>query len=284
MCPNAVWRNLFLVSVLSTVVPVTALAEQNDSAAKDQEAPEASSNWQASIGVKLHPNRASGITGILVPTVAGIVDTSDAVRSSTELTPFLFGSIRYKNFFISASHFLDTNYNLKLQQSGVLVDINRNETDANIGYYVLPSLSLSVGYKEVKFGGGLGDAKYAGPVIGISGYGSMGSGFGLYGSFAYGALTLSAAVDVSNEAKKYAYLNSEVGLAYSFDFRDRGGFLSAITLTLGYRYQNIESKNSVPSQLVVDSGGGVLIPLGPPASVRINNTSQGPVLGLIVTF
>ena len=128
------------------------------------------------------------------------MNTADAINSGTELTPILLGSIRYKNFFVSASHFLDTNYNIKTQLTGASVDVGRNETDLNIGYYVLPSLSLSLGYKEVKFDGGLGDAKYAGPVIGISGYGSMGSGFGLYGSFAYGDFTLTSSGAVPSEA------------------------------------------------------------------------------------
>ena len=285
MYQNSFWCKLLFLTSLSVASPLTNAAEQNDVSAKDQEAPEVSSNWQTSIGIKIHPNRIEGTLGFLVPTASGLVQTTDASRSGTELTPILFGSVRYKNFFISASHFLDTDYNLKLQQAGVAVDINRSETDVNIGYYVLPSLSLSLGYKELKFGGGLGDGKYSGPVLGVSAFGSMGSGFGLYGSFAYGAVTVKfSGADVPDNAKKYSYLNYEAGLAYSFDFRERGGFLNAVTLTLGYRYQSLDSKNALTSQLVVDSGGGVLVPLGPPSSVHTNNTSRGPVLGVIVSF
>lgn len=283
MYQNFIWRKWVFLATLSMVIPVAALAEQNDIADKDQAAPEASSNWQTSIGIKLHPNRVSGTAGFAVPTVAGTVFTTDALSSGTELTPILFGSVRYKNFFISGSHFLDTDYKISLQQSG-RGGINRKETDINLGYYVLPSLSLSIGYKELKFGGELGGFKYSGPVVGISGFGSMGSGFGIYGGLAYGALTISAQGEIPDDAKKYTYLNYEGGLAYTFDFRERRGFLDAITLTLGYRYQNFESKNAVSSQLVVDSGGGVLIPLGPPSRVHISNTSQGPVFGMIVSF
>jgi hypothetical protein len=283
MYQNADWGKLFLLSALSMTVSIPGLAQEKDNVANNQEVPDAASNWQTSIGIKLHPNKVSGVAGFGVPTGAGLVGTADAINSGTELTPILLGSIRYKNFFVSASHFFDTNYSVKTQLTGLSVDLSRNESDVNVGYYVLPSLSVSVGYKELKFGGGLGDAKYAGPVVGVSGYGSIGSGFGLYGSFAYGDMTFTSTADVPNEAKKHTYLNSEAGLAYSFDFRERAGFLSAITLTLGYRYQNIESKDSVQSQLVVPVAG-IPTPLGPPTFVRWSNTSQGPVLGLIVSF
>ena len=271
-------------AAISVSIPGTGHAEKNDDAAKDQETSEATSDWHASIGIKLHPNRITGTTGFPVVTTAGVVFASDSIRTGTELTPILLGSVRYKNFYVSASHFLDTDYDAKLQQSGVTVGINnRNESDLNIGYYVLPSLSLSIGYKETKYGSDLGAAKYSGPIVGISGFGVLGSGFGLYGSFAYGAVKLDAS-GAPEGGKRFSYVNYEGGLAYSFDFRERGGFLNALTLTLGYRYQNIESKNAWPSQLVVDSGGGVLVPLGPPSSVHVSNTSQGPVLGLIISF
>ncbi len=284
MLKNLRWSKVVFWAAVSAAIPGIGHAEKNDGAAKDPEASEPTSNWHASIGIKLHPNKITGTTGFPLLTTAGEVFASDSVRSGTELTPILLGSLRYKNFFLSASHFLDTDYEAKLEQSGVTVGVNnRNETDISIGYYVLPSLSLGVGYKEVKFGSDLGGAKYSGPFVGVSGFGSLGSGFGLYGSFAYGTMNLDA-LSVPEGGKKFSYLNYEGGLAYSFDFRERGGFLNALTITLGYRYQNIESKNAGPSQLVVDSGGGVLVPLGPPSSVHVSNTSQGPTLGLIFSF
>lgn len=284
MLNNICWGKAVFWAAVSVSIPDIGYAEQNDASAKDSEASEPSSNWHASIGIKLHPNRITGTTGFPLLTTAGAVFASDSVRTGTELTPILLGSVRYRNFFVSASHFLDTDYDAKLQQSSVTVSVNdRNETDINIGYYVLPSLSLSIGYKEMKYGSDLGAAKYSGPFVGVSGFGSLGSGFGLYGSFAYGAVKIDASA-VPDGAKNFSYINYEGGLAYSFDFRERGGFLNALTITLGYRYQNIESKNAWPSQLVVDSGGGVLIPLGPPSSVHVSNTSQGPVLGLIISF
>lgn len=282
MCQNVKWGISVLFAAVIYGVSGHAIAQQSD-VEKAQDASEVASNWQTSIGIKLHPNKLSGITGFSIPSPAGVLNTADATNSGTELTPILFGSIRYKNFFISGSHFFNTNYDIKTQLTNAAIDISRNETDVNVGYYVLPSLSLSLGYKELKATGGLGDAKYAGPVVGISGYGSMGSGFGLYGGFAYGDITLTSSQDIPSEAKKHKYLNLEAGLAYSFDFRERGGFLNAVTLTLGFRYQNNESKNTIPSQLVV-LNGGLPTPLGPPTPVRWSNTSQGPVLGLIVSF
>jgi hypothetical protein len=283
MIQNSIWDYSALLLAFSMAMPVTAIAQQNGDTPKDNNEIETTSNWSTSIGIKLHPNKLSGIAAFNVQTPTGTVTAADSINSGTELAPILLGSIRYKNFFVSASHFLDTDYDVKTQLTGAAVNLSRNESDVNIGYYVLPSLSLSVGYKEIKVDGGLGDAKYAGPVVGISGYGSIGSGFGLYGSFAYGAFTITSSASVPSEGKDHSYLNSEVGLSYSFDFRESAHFLNSITLTLGYRYQDLESKNGVPVQLVT-LVGGVPTAIGPPTPVRLNNTSQGPVVALIVSF
>ena len=165
MLKNVCWRKVVFWAAVSISIPAVGYAEQNDASAKEPETSEPSSNWHASIGIKLHPNRITGTTGFPLPTTAGEVFASDSIRSGTELTPILLGSLRYKNLFVSASHFLDTDYDAIFQQSNQRVTVNnRNETDVNIGYYVLPSLSLSVGYKVLKYGSDLGARNIAGPL------------------------------------------------------------------------------------------------------------------------
>ena len=237
---------------------------------------------QLSIGLKLHPNRTTAISGSAINTTSGPALVADRFRSGTELTYIPIFSARYKNLFVSASHLAATSYSTLSDVIPGDVNFDRNETDVNVGYYVLPGLALSVGYKEVKVGGlQQGNVKFSGPTVGVSGYGSMGKGFGLYGNFAYGKLDLSPTEPLP-DAKRNTYTAVEVGIAYSFDLGESARFIKSVSVTLGYRQQHIEGDKSVTLAKVADLAAGPVV-VGT-TNTRFENTSRGPVLGLVVSF
>jgi hypothetical protein len=64
-------------------------------------------------------------------------------------------SVRYGNFLGSVSYFANTTYNLTGAydpESGSALPISalRRELDGNIGYYVLPSVAVTIGYKRIE--------------------------------------------------------------------------------------------------------------------------------------
>ena len=177
--------------------------------------------------------------------------------SGRELAPILVGSIRYKEFGLSASHFVKTSFLLTdtIQTSTV----DRKESDIHASYFFLPGLSAGIGYKRVDLNDKLGtNPKIDGPIVSVSGAAALGSGFGLYGTLALGKLKADSSFNTSN----VAYTLSDVGLVYSFD-----GMMKGLSLTLGYRFQELKVKGSP-----IFNGQ------------EFRDTTTGPALGLIGRF
>ncbi len=265
-----------LLGTLILTLSQSGLAQQGDEVVQKTSK---LGDLQFSFGLKLHTNKVTATALLPVDTTSGSVDILDNFRSSTENTLIPAFSLRYGNFFASASHFLETDYEFQAAAAGVRLKLNRRETDVNLGYYVLPGLGISVGYKQLKVNT-LQDLKYEGPSIGLSGYGSIGGGWGLYGNIAYGKLQLKPSF-VEND-KKNTYVTQELGIAYSFDFRDTARLVKSLTLTLGYRNQTIESEKPVSvAQVSVVNGAPTVVGT---SSAHLENVSRGPVLGLVISF
>jgi hypothetical protein len=155
-------------------------------------------SFTASAGVKLWENTWE--SRIVVPTVFNqpsrqVVET---VNSSSELAVIPQASLRYGNWLASVSTLTPTNYTQTASYGAPLV-ASRYEIDGNFGYYVLPSLALTAGYKELeqKFDGTF---KWRGPTLGMSGTASLGRGFSLYGDMKVHLRFADGAGDTSRNA------------------------------------------------------------------------------------
>ena len=105
---------------------------------------------------------------IILPNSRGFV--ASRTSSDTEATLIPVASLRYKNLFITASHYLDTNFDFPenttvatiqdpmVEDSFVVTDILRTsklsagrlEWDASLGYFLHPYVAVTAGYKFIE--------------------------------------------------------------------------------------------------------------------------------------
>jgi hypothetical protein len=173
--------------------------------------------------------------------------------SKFTLIPVL--AVKYGNVFVSGSYYMKSNftfnkfsYRATYSTVGTIVETlessaDRTEWDGNIGYYIHPSVAVSLGYKNITqdytstySSPGItysqptskSTTEIKGPTIGITGNAPISGGFGLYGNLAYGWLKAKY-TGVSRE-DTVSYLLSDTG----FNYR-AGSFL----INLGYRLQSM---------------------------------------------
>ncbi|MBI3584060.1 MAG: hypothetical protein HY096_08960 [Nitrospinae bacterium] len=175
--------------------------------------------------------------------------------SKFTLIPVL--AVKYGNVFISGSYYMKSDfsfnkfsYRATYSTVGTITETlassaDRTEWDANIGYYIHPSVALSLGYKNITqdytstlsspgitYGQATSKSttEIKGPAIGITGNVPISGGFGLYGNLAYGWLK-SKYTGVSREDSS-TYTLSDTG----FNYRAES---IPLMINLGYRYQSI---------------------------------------------
>jgi hypothetical protein len=163
-------------------------------------------------------------------------------------------SVRYGDFVGSLSVFPSTQFSFAGGESGT-----RKEYEANIGYTVIPGLTLTLGYKKLSQSGSAGEYRPAGLVAGLSGNAPLGGAFSLYGTLGVGRLKTPAGDKIDFKAD---YRLTEVGLAYTLD---AGQLVRRWTFTAGYRTQVMNSKKAFGTQDGRD-------------------TTQGLTVGAIATF
>lgn len=146
-------------------------------------------------------------------------------------------SLRYRDFLASISGYRPTDYEFVGGGSN-----SRKELDVNLGYFVLPGVAVSLGYKKVGQKGDSDNYELAGLVAGLSATAALGNSFSLYGSLGLGRMKDTAASTVKFDAD---YRLTEVGLAYSLA-TDR--LAKALTFTVGYRTQVLSSKEALGAQ------------------------------------
>lgn len=217
-------RQGFIVAALAALPMANAAAAEGD--------------FSATIGLKAWVNnwnswnqtRSGELANFLDP----IVQNIESSNTDGWIPSF---SMRYQNFLVGGSYFAKRGYDFG---SHGFVDVKREEFDLSAGYYVLPTLAIIAGYKEVDqwFGDKF---KYSGPIIGFSASAPLTGGFSLYGTAAFGPM--DAELPTASGIKKVdaSYRLGEVGVAYVFDTGGSAGMKSVIG-TLGYRSQAIVTK------------------------------------------
>jgi hypothetical protein len=232
-----------LLATALSYIPVVGAQEQTS------EEPFKTADWRKdftiSIGTKLWfnewttwntPTNAAGET---------VITSSDS--DDYEFIPIPAISVKYQELIVSASYFVDTNYNFPTRASA-----DRKEWDVTVGYYIFPPyLALTVGFKDIEqripivsddFGFDI-----AGPIVGFAGAVPMKWGFSLYGSFAYGFLESESDFFEMNtpgdDDRDSAYWLVETGIAYTHKLQNLpvNLLLSSATVYAGYRHQQVET-------------------------------------------
>jgi hypothetical protein len=115
--------------------------------------------------------------------------------------------------------------------------------DVNGGYFVLPGLALTLGYKEIQQDYGAGALKWTGPTAGVAASAPLGSNWAMYGTYGFGFLKLKTPADAAdidgNTSFNATYSVGEVGLAYAFSV---GTILKSMRVTVGYRAQILSTR------------------------------------------
>lgn len=216
--------------------------------------------WSGSIGLRMWNNvwNANNFA------TSGNVQVATHLTSSPQTMPIATASLRYGDFGISGSLGSNTPYSLN---DGLLGNVtqNRTEKDVNFSYYLLPSLSASIGYKSVKYVNSGGSSESKGPTIALSASAPLGKGFGIYGTGGVGAHVLSTDGWLPTTLQS-DYKLGEVGLSYSTSIS--ASSLKGITVTAGYRYQKITVRDFPLINNVRD----------------IDDITSGLNLGLIASF
>lgn len=138
----------------------------------------------------------------------------------SEIKPIVQVGARNGRFLVGAN--FSPSVRVKIKDDFTLKE---TEYDISAGYYILPRLALSAGYKGWHYPGGANDG---GPFAGVSGSVPMKQRTSLYGSVAYGKMN-------ADGGGHFNYLLLEPGIAFAFS--PEAERLDALALTVGYRAQ-----------------------------------------------
>ncbi len=224
-------------------------------------ADETQNNFSAFIGLRLWRNEWT------FPGLAGNGRQFPLYHSAdAELTFIPVLSARYKNFFVSGSYFPKTNYSFNGQEVFYLkegkytpsinaVEGERTEWDINAGYYVLPSLTVTLGYKYIERDftiirdgerfENIATQNTSGPILGMSAGTPLSGKFGVYGSFAFGRLMTDWENRLEYDTNYYL---GELGLSYFSKLNSIPMFDLAYA-HIGYRFQAL-----IENYTALDSG------------------------------
>ena len=161
--------------------------------------------------------------------------TQSPAEDKLVLLPVL--SMRWRDFTGSVSLYPSNEHDFVNGARGT-----RKEFDLNVGYFVIPTVALTLGYKKIEQADGPTTYALSGPVIGVSGTAPLASDLALYGSFGMGRLKSTSSSTVKFDAD---YRLSELGVAYTLPMAT---FVKAITFTAGYRTQVLTSKEALGNQ------------------------------------
>lgn len=262
-------KNASLAMLLATVSVTSQSACAND-------------DLTVNVGLRLWNNNWTS-WDVYPPFGSGAIPgASENFTSSSETALIPTISVRYKDFLVSGSHFVDRGFDFD-GVSGNKFSSDRQETDFLIGYYVLPSLALTLGYKDVKQDfGGTAQFKYSGPMLGVAASAPLTQGFSLYGSFGYGFMDAKlpvgmAALEANGKtALDVNYMLGEVGVAYSIDVSSLLPGAKGMAITLGYRNQVLNTKDF--SVRVSDVNPALQ------RNTDLRDTTEGLALGVSVSF
>jgi hypothetical protein len=257
-------KGLWLVAaaVLSGSFQVPALAAED-----------AGEGFSVTVGTKVWVNEWSswytstiGGQGVVVP-----------IDSSTKVSLIPVVNLRFRDFYASFSTLLHTSYTLSGQALNS-IDASRKEFDANLGYYVLPGLGVSLGYKSLSQTFGGANYRWTGPTIGATLTAPIQGGFAGYSALGIGYFRMnlpSADLNAPVNGGLNAYYGvGELGLAYA----TAGISTIAVTstaFTLGYRFQSVSTKDYKVRPATATSAI---------ESTDVRDVTQGPALGVLLRF
>ncbi|MEK6743371.1 MAG: hypothetical protein AABZ15_07175 [Nitrospirota bacterium] len=204
------------------------------------------------------------------------------MTSQSVAAPIFSASLKVSNFLIAGSFMKTPDYTFP-DNEDVLVtgptpttvpppglvfytfktSASRKENDINLGYYISPSMAVTIGIKNVKqtyndlnADGSIFSTswtKYSGPIVGITGGGRLGeSDFAFYGNLSYGIL--KGEFEGDPETFNANYSSTELGIAYRP--------ISFLSFLAGYKYQTIDSKLTDPAfknQVALDVTKGFIL-------------------------
>jgi len=249
-------------AVLSGLFQVPALAAEDTG-----------EGFSVTVGTKVWVNEWSSWS---TPTIGGQAAVVP-IDSSTKVSLIPVVSLRFRDFYASFSTLLNTSYTLSGQAQNS-IDASRKEFDANLGYYVLPGLGVSLGYKSLSqvFGGA--SYRWTGPTVGATLTAPIQGGFAGYGALGVGFFKMSLpAADLNSSVNgdlNANYAIGEIGLAYGA----AGIATIAVTstaFTLGYRFQAVRTKDYKVRAATGTSVNG---------STDLSDVTQGPALGFLLRF
>jgi hypothetical protein len=260
MNSKGLWR--VAAAVLPGLFQVPALAAEG-----------AGEGFSVTVGAKVWVNEWSSWA---TPTIGGQGEVVP-VDSSTKVSVIPVVNLRFRDFYASFSTLLNTSYTLSGQALNS-IDASRKEFDANLGYYVLPGLGVSLGYKSLSqvFGGA--SYRWTGPTIGATLTAPIQGGFAGYGALGVGFFKMSLpAADVNSSVNgdlNANYAIGEIGLAYG-----AAGIptiaVTSTAFTLGYRFQAVRTKEYKVRAATGTSVNG---------STDLSDVTQGPALGFLLRF
>lgn len=204
--------------------------------------------------------------------------------SSSRISPIPFIGVRYGNFIGSISYMLNTDYDSNGLLNG---DVRRDELDVNAGYYFLPQLAVSVGYKRSTIdklspyvGGGATNEVV---LLGLSGSVPLEGTerLSLYGNAAFGIGRgrTDFKTPLTEDDARLVYRIGEIGLAYRLFSRPEAR-VKSMSVSLGYRaqlatYRNVAFGTYSPPDATMPTTTD---------RRRLQATTDGFVLGLVGVF
>jgi hypothetical protein len=219
-------------------------------------------------------------TGVALGTLRYQVVQSVHSNLKTSATPF--ASVRQGRWMASLSHMQETSYTLQDASTpgGFGVSATRQETDASAGYYVLPTVALTLGFKRLNQDFGADRYQWSGPLLGSSASAPVAPGWSLYGTVGLGRLQArfpESQRDAAGHSRFGAsYRLGEFGVAHGIPMD--GGFLRAVAFTLGYRTQTVVTSGYALAVSQADHSTSVN------SRTDLVDTTQGLALSLSAAF
>jgi hypothetical protein len=251
-------------------------------------APVVAEELQFTVGAKIWANEWTSWTP--VQTSSAPIDVIQSISSNTHVAVIPQVNVFYGRWLAAASYFVGTDYSLGGDINPVVpgqlsaLIATRKEADANVGYYLLPGLALTLGYKQIQQNfvhvANPEFYKWTGPTIGVLASAPLQGGpFAMYGTFAYGRLGLHASEpDLTDPTlKQFArhyfnadYFLTELGVSYGWQTPMKG---VALSVTCGYRVQVVSTR-----KFNLETGFGGFQP------VDLHDLTQGPAFSVLVRF
>jgi hypothetical protein len=271
------------VALAAALVSTSAFAQDKD--------------WSVTLGIKGWLNIWDTKVQAGIPASGNFAGGSSIISQTSDWTAAAIPSlaIRYKEFFIASSYFVNRKYNFPQNAGSFFFDVGdpsgvglgvpytqdtvakRKEFDINIGWYFVPQVALTLGYKQVNqhytdtfilppaifpvpFTTDQTTKNKAATIGVVAGAPLGDSNFLMYFNAASSiGPTMKATYSDSSGSDKGWYATGEVGFGYRI--------APGLTATLSYKYQIIDLK---------------LKDLSPTQHAR--DTTNGPLLGVSYTF